>query len=74
MGYNCYNNSRYREQNSCGAPDSPDSCLMGKSLAMAYVPWQKWKDIYDFDKGLCTGTIFHELNKPFEGGRRYECK
>ncbi|MDE5781284.1 MAG: spore coat associated protein CotJA [Lachnospiraceae bacterium] len=44
--------------------------MSGKSLAMAYVPWQSWKDIYDFDKGFCIGTIFSELNKPFEGGKR----
>ena len=37
------------------------------SLAMAYVPWQVWRDIYDAEKGFCKGTIFQELDKPFLG-------
>lgn len=39
------------------------------SLAMAYVPWQHWKNVYDFDKALEVGTIFPELDLPFEGSR-----
>ncbi len=35
-------------------------------LAMAYVPWQKWQNLYDSDKGFHCGTIFQELHKPFE--------
>lgn len=38
-----------------------------KSLAMAYVPWQKWQSLYEAEKGFCRGTIFAELDKPFEG-------
>ncbi len=43
-----------------------------KSLAMAYVPWQTWRDIYEADKGFHCGTIFQELNLPFlgKGGMR----
>ena len=42
------------------------------SLAMAYVPWQTWCDIYDAEKGFQCGTIFQELNMPFlgKGGAR----
>ena len=36
-------------------------------LAMAYVPWQKWQNIYDAEKGFHHGTIFQELHLPFEG-------
>lgn len=36
-------------------------------LAMAYVPWQKWQNLYDAEKGFCNGTIFQELNLPFQG-------
>lgn len=36
-------------------------------LAMAYVPWQKWCDIYETCKGFQRGTIFSELDKPFMG-------
>lgn len=38
-----------------------------KSLAMAYVPWQIWRDLYDTEKGFQCGTIFKELNLPFTG-------
>ena len=37
------------------------------SLAMAYVPWQMWRDIYEAENGFCRGTIFQELDKPFLG-------
>ncbi|MEE1314482.1 MAG: spore coat associated protein CotJA [Faecalimonas sp.] len=36
-------------------------------IAMAYVPWQKWCNIYDAEKGFCQGTIFQDLNLPFRG-------
>jgi hypothetical protein len=38
-------------------------------LAMAYVPWQKWKSVYDLNKALKVGTIFPELDLPFCGMR-----
>lgn len=37
------------------------------SLAMAYVPWQKWRNLYETEKGFHCGTIFQELNLPFLG-------
>ena len=37
------------------------------ALAMAYVPWQSWRNIMCPEKALRTGTIFEELNKPFLG-------
>lgn len=37
------------------------------SLAMAYVPWQEWRELYDPELGLERGTIFAELDKPFIG-------
>ncbi|MBS7009589.1 MAG: spore coat associated protein CotJA [Anaerostipes sp.] len=36
-------------------------------LAMAYVPWQHWDQVYCPEEGLACGTIFPELNKPFYG-------
>ena len=36
-------------------------------LAMCYVPGQLWNDVYDPDVGLCRGTIFPALDKPFIG-------
>lgn len=41
--------------------------LYGMPLAMAYVPWQTWRDIFDICEGFQTGTIFEELDKPFVG-------
>ncbi len=38
-----------------------------KPIAMAYVPWQKWRNIYDAEKGFRRGTIFQELDLPFRG-------
>ena len=43
------------------------SFLEDMPLAMAYVPWQNWQNIYDAEKGFCRGTIFQELDLPFEG-------
>jgi hypothetical protein len=37
------------------------------ALGMAYVPMQKFKDLYNPEKGLPIGTIFSELDKPFCG-------
>jgi hypothetical protein len=36
---------------------------------MAYVPWQTFENTYNQCEGLMNGTIFPELNLPFEGGR-----
>jgi len=35
------------------------------SLAMAYVPWQTFNEVYEIDKALHIGTIFPELDKRF---------
>lgn len=36
-------------------------------LAMAYVPIQKWRQLYEEDVAFSRGTIFRELDKPFIG-------
>ena len=41
--------------------------LSNMPIAMAYVPWQEWRNIYEAEKGFHYGTIFEELNKPFRG-------
>ena len=46
---------------------TPCSISKEKVLAMAYVPWQKWENIYCPDKGFSRGTIFSDLDKPFYG-------
>ena len=57
-----YNN--YQQSMPCAS--SRDK-YENKVLAMAYVPWQKWQNIYDVEKGFCRGTIFQELDLPFFG-------
>lgn len=41
--------------------------LKQKPIAMAYVPWQSFKDIYEPAMALMKGTIFKELDLPFTG-------
>jgi hypothetical protein len=38
-------------------------------LAMAYVPFQKWRNVWDASTGIEHGTIFEELFKPFYGDK-----
>ena len=39
-------------------------------LAMAYVPWQHFTQMYEnLEKGYKAGTFFPELDKPFTGRR-----
>lgn len=64
---------------SCGwaaqRPLQPDrentqrDCLSDMSIAMAYVPMQRWNQVYDMSRGLTRGTIFPELDLPFVMGR-----
>ena len=39
----------------------------GQALTMAYVPWQKWEDIYSPEEGFARGTIFAQLDKSYIG-------
>lgn len=73
---------RQPEQGCCGTRENAEqrgresygSCgcrkedpLYGMPIAMAYVPWQTWGDIYDLCEGFQSGTIFAILDKPFLG-------
>lgn len=57
------------QQPFCGTSPrcEQDDMLEGMPLAMAYVPWQNWRKIYEPEKAFHTGTIFEELDKPFLG-------
>lgn len=46
------------------------TCLSRESLAMVYAPVQAFRELYDVRNGLCRGTIFKELEKPFLAYRR----
>lgn len=57
-----------RESQSCGCGcEKPKDPLSGLALAMAYVPWQKWGNLYDACQALQQGTVFEALDKPFLG-------
>lgn len=38
-------------------------------IAMTYTPMQQWKTTYSAEEALSIGTVFPELNLPFEGRR-----
>ncbi|MGI6282986.1 spore coat associated protein CotJA [Caproicibacterium lactatifermentans] len=38
------------------------------ALAMAYIPVQKFENLYQPEEGYQSGTLFRDLNKPFMGG------
>lgn len=63
----CTVESMYREvkkNDLCCEEDMP-----GKALAMAYVPWQSWRKLYEVCEGFSRGTIFKELDLEFYGRR-----
>lgn len=43
---------------------TPDPMVLG----MAYVMNQPWQELYEPEEALCRGTIFRQLEYPFEGG------
>lgn len=69
-------------QPRCGRPTYSSPAMRSEgnwsvdnfALAMAYVPMQHFKNVYELEEALSFGTIFPELNKPFmgwKGGRSY---
>lgn len=55
---------------SCASHQPPQQTMV---VGMAYVPWQRWQQPYDYEKGFEVGTIFPDLDLPFlgyQGGRR----
>lgn len=57
--YNSYKS--YKCDNAC-------KCLDDYPLGMAYVPWQKFRDLYcNEHEALKHGTIFKELYLPWVG-------
>lgn len=44
--------------------------LTGLSLAMAYVPYQRFEELNEPDKALACGSLFSALYMPFSGKRR----
>ena len=48
------------------------TCLDELPLAMAYVPMQKWEDLYVPSMALDRGTLFAKLDLPFLGKEAVE--
>ncbi len=38
------------------------------TIAMAYVPWQELREVYEPEVAFERATLFPELDKPFRGG------
>ncbi len=53
------------KDDDCGCKPSKHDPVSGMPLAMAYVPWQDYKDIYPEDESWCNGTIFAQLDLEF---------
>ena len=53
---------------SCN-PDRPTTDnyrLMNFPLGMVYAPYQQWRNAYDEEMALTRGTLFRELDMPWE--------
>lgn len=50
-------------------PPSRDMSMFPQqvSLAMAYIPFQRWENLYTPEIGFDRGTLFADLDKPFIG-------
>lgn len=60
--------SMNRHEQSCSKREA-DFRRNQMPIAMAYVPRQKWCQTYPMEQGFQRGTIFPELDLPFEMGR-----
>lgn len=55
------------EGNSDGNRQSGCYSLCGHAYAMAYIPMQRFENLYTPEEGLCAGTLFRDLDLPFCG-------
>jgi len=53
----------------CSLEKKWDKNAWDMPIAMAYVPWQRFKMYENLEEAYCNGTIFPDLNKPFLGRR-----
>lgn len=51
-----------------GCTPNPTPFPQNTPVAMAYVPFQQFGQLYPPENGLERGTMFPELDKPFLGG------
>ena len=64
----CNNTSDVRTSPCAESP--VDNGPHAKPLGMVYSPVQHWQKLYDLDTGLNKGTIFAELDLPFEASSK----
>lgn len=62
-GNNVYGGTGRRRGNY----DNWNGCDDRFPIAMAYVPWQKFENLYSTEEALCRGTMFKELDLEFYG-------
>lgn len=60
---------KVKAEQKCHMDDVMEKLGCRFPVAMAYVPWQQWGELYDAEYGLVQGTIFKDLNKIFCGVR-----
>lgn len=60
---------KVNNEKSCHMDDPMEKLGCRFPIAMAYVPWQQWGELYEPDCALTQGTIFKDLNKIFCGVR-----
>jgi len=66
----CMQGREYQNMNSPTCNNMAYDTLQTMPLAMAYVPWQQWQNVYEGCKGLEQGSIFEELILPFRYASR----
>lgn len=54
--------TRAKEYGISPLPKNPE-------VAMAYVPYQNAEKVYSAEQGMCSGTMFPCLDKPFYGNK-----
>lgn len=77
MTMDCGCNQYSMNDNACGCNQAPmQECpemvcdpLKGMAIAMAYVPWQRFENLYQECEAVYHGTIFCDLDKGFYGVR-----
>ena len=72
------NTSEHREREGCAFDCTSGACggwgLVNHPVAMVYSPCQAWRDAYAHDVALSRGTMFAELDLPFEAaGHKRGC-
>ena len=53
----------------CVSTCNKETVLQNMALAMAYVPWQPYENLYSLSQALRSGTIFRDLELDFKGRR-----